>query len=222
MFDIAKKYNLKIILKPHNFRYDCINALHFKNNKACHECSISNRAPGVLNKCYDNSFLKSIGLTNYSKKYFKVLNEVVDSILVLTNFHKQYLEKLDVDSKKIFVQPNYLEPKIVDNNSYQKYFIYAGRVTIDKGIDYLIEEWKTLGLNDYKLKIIGEGPLKKNLYSDNNVEILNPVSNDEIIKLINNSAAVINPTRLYEGQPTLLCEASMQKSFYFPKLRWNK
>ena len=56
-------------------------------------------------------------LTNYSKKYFKVLNEVVDSILVLTNFHKQYLEKLDVDSKKIFVQPNYLEPKIVDNNS---------------------------------------------------------------------------------------------------------
>ena len=78
-----------------------------------------------------------------------------------------------------------MEPKIVDNNSYQKYFIYAGRVTIDKGIDYLIEEWKTLGLNDYKLKIIGEGPLKKNLYSDNNVEILNPVSNDEIIKLIN-------------------------------------
>ena len=103
----------------------------------------------------------------------------------------------------------------------QKYFIYAGRVTIDKGIDYLIEEWKTLGLNDYKLKIIGEGPLKKNLYSDNNVEILNQFLMMDI-KLINNSAAVINPTRLYEGQPTLLCETSMQKKFLFPKLRWNK
>ncbi len=211
IFDIAKKYNLKIILKLHNFRYDCINALHFRNNESCHDCSTSNRAPGILNKCYENSFLKSIGLTNYSKKYFKVLNENVDSILVLTNFHKEYLVEIGVDSKKIFVHPNYLEHKIIEENIKEKYFVYGGRLSSEKGVDYLIDEWKALNLEKYKLKIIGEGPLKKDLNNEKNIEIFDSVSNNEIIKIINNSVAVVNPTRLYEGQPTLLCEASMQK-----------
>ena len=211
IFDIAKKYNLKIILKLHNFRYDCINALHFRNNESCHDCSTSNRAPGILNKCYENSFLKSIGLTNYSKKYFKVLNENVDSILVLTNFHKEYLVEIGVDSKKIFVHPNYLEHKIIEENFKEKYFVYGGRLSSEKGVDYLIDEWKALNLEKYKLKIIGEGPLKKDLNNEKNIEIIDSVSNNEIIKIINNSVAVVNPTRLYEGQPTLLCEASMQK-----------
>jgi len=211
IFDIAKKYNLKTILKLHNFRYDCINALHFRNNKSCHDCSTSNRAPGILNKCYENSFLKSIGLTNYSKKYFKVLNENVDSILVLTNFHKEYLVEIGVDSKKIFVHPNYLEHKIIEENFKEKYFVYGGRLSSEKGVDYLIDEWKALNLEKYKLKIIGEGPLKKDLNNEKNIEIIDSVSNNEIIKIINNSVAVVNPTRLYEGQPTLLCEASMQK-----------
>jgi len=211
IFDIAKKYNLKTILKLHNFRYDCINALHFRNNESCHDCSTSNRAPGILNKCYENSFLKSIGLTNYSKKYFKVLNENVDSILVLTNFHKEYLVEIGVDSKKIFVHPNYLEHKIIEENFKEKYFVYGGRLSSEKGVDYLIDEWKALNLEKYKLKIIGEGPLKKDLNNEKNIEIIDSVSNNEIIKIINNSVAVVNPTRLYEGQPTLLCEASMQK-----------
>jgi len=211
VFEIAKKYNLHIILKIHNFRYDCINALHFKNNKPCHDCSIANRTPGIINKCYENSLLKSLGLTNYSKKYFKVLNEIVDSILVLTNFHKNYLEELGVDSKKIFVYPNYLEQKPIKQSIKQKYFVYAGRLSTDKGVDYLIDEWKSLKLKSYKLKIIGDGPLKNILNNDKSIEIVDAVPNNEIIDIINTSTAVINPTRLYEGQPTFLCEASMQK-----------
>ena len=181
---LPKKYNLKIILKLHNFRYDCINALHFRNNESCHDCSTSNRAPGMLNKCYENSFLKSIGLTNYSKKYFKVLNEYVDSILVLTNFHKEYLVEIGVDSKKIFVHPNYLEHKIIEENIKEKYFVYGGRLSSEKGVDYLIDEWKALNLEKYKLKIIGEGPLKKDLNNEKNIEIFDSVSNNEIIKLL--------------------------------------
>ena len=37
------------------------------------------------------------------------------------------------------------------------------------------------------------------------------LSNEETIELINSSTAVINPTRLYEGQPNFLCEATLQK-----------
>ena len=215
IFDIAKKENLKVILKLHNFRYDCINALHFRNNMACHDCSISNRMPGVINKCYESSLVKSIGLTNYSKKYFEVIKKNVDNILVLTEFHKKYLQKLGFDSQKVFVTPNYLKQKSYKSKIKEKYFVYAGRISTEKGIDYLITEWKNLNTKDYKLKIIGDGPLVKNLLenlrSKDNIEYLGVLSNEETIKIINNSTAVINPTRLYEGQPNLLCEAVLQK-----------
>jgi len=215
VFEIGKKENLKVILKLHNFRYDCINALHFRNNTVCHDCSIGNRKPGIINKCYENSLMKSIGLTNYSKKYFEVIKKNVDIILVLTEFHKKYLQELGFESQKVFVAPNYLKQKSYRSMIKEKYFVYAGRISTEKGIDYLISEWKNINTNDYKLKIIGDGPLVKNLLEKlnpkDNIEYLGTLSNEETIKIINNSTAVINPTRLYEGQPNLLCEAILQK-----------
>jgi glycosyltransferase involved in cell wall biosynthesis len=215
IFEIGKKENLKVILKLHNFRYDCINALHFRNNMACHDCSIDNRKPGIINKCYESSLIKSIGLTNYSKKYFQAIKKNVDIILVLTEFHKKYLQGLGVESQKVFVAPNYLKQQSYNSKTKEKYFVYAGRISTEKGIDYLITEWKNLNTPDYKLKIIGDGPsvnnLLKNLKSKDNIEYLGRLSNKETIKIINASTAVINPTRLYEGQPNLLCEATLQK-----------
>ena len=58
VFEIAEKLNIPIAVKLHNFRYDCANSLHFRNEQVCHDCSISNRTPGILNRCYENSFTK--------------------------------------------------------------------------------------------------------------------------------------------------------------------
>ena len=63
------------------------------------------------------------------------------------------------------------------------------------------------------LKIIGEGPyLKtlKNRYSDKSVQFLGSIKNEKVYDIIKNSKAVVTATKLYEGQPTLLCEASLQ------------
>ena len=62
-----------------------------------------------------------------------------------------------------------------------------------------------------KLKILGNGPELKTLekkYKSEQIEFLGQVSNDEALLLISNSVAVVTATKLYEGQPTLLCEAS--------------
>ena len=65
-------------------------------------------------------------------------------------------------------------------------------------------------LKNIILKIIGVGEdLDKlqNTYHDN-VEFLGKISNEETLKIIKNSLAVVTATKMYEGQPRLLCEAS--------------
>ena len=62
-----------------------------------------------------------------------------------------------------------------------------------------------------KLKIIGDGPQLKELkksYKFDNIEFLGELENTEVLSLISSSIGVVSATKLYEGQPTLLCEAS--------------
>ena len=45
-------------------------------------------------------------------------------------------------------------------------------------------------------------------YQDEKIEFLGEISNSQTLEIISNAKAVITATKLFEGQPTLLCEAS--------------
>ena len=65
-----------------------------------------------------------------------------------------------------------------------------------------------------KLVIVGEGPLYSELkkkFENKNIIFFGKLDNEEVISLIQNAYSVITNTNLYEGQPTLLFEASKMK-----------
>ena len=45
-------------------------------------------------------------------------------------------------------------------------------------------------------------------YASSKIQFLGSIPNEEVIDYIRNSKAVVSATKLFEGQPTLLCEAS--------------
>ncbi|MDA7572521.1 glycosyltransferase, partial [bacterium] len=80
------------------------------------------------------------------------------------------------------------------------------------GIEELINSFLKSNLNNTNLKIIGEGPdlhYLANKYKSEKVDFLGSVDNEEVWNEILNSRAVVTATKLFEGQPTLLCEASL-------------
>ena len=98
------------------------------------------------------------------------------------------------------------------NEKKEDYIVYAGRISDEKGVLELIENFLIVNFRNIKLKIIGEGPgLKdlKNQFKNDKVVFLGPLSNEETKQQIKSSRGVVTATKLYEGQPTLLCEASM-------------
>ena len=214
IFKISKKMNIKTILKIHNFRYHCTKSHLAKNhvdkNNFCGACGFNRKKYKIYNKYFDGSFLKSFFVNLYGKRYIKVINDDSLHVILLTNFHKNFIKKNNYKNKQIHVIPNYIFPSNNNENNDMNYIVYAGRVSKEKGLEELIDSFINSN-SEMLLKIIGDGPLLKNLkekYKNKNIEFLGGLENNEAIKIISNSRAVVSATTLYEGQPTLLCEAS--------------
>ena len=132
--------------------------------------------------------------------------------LFLTQFHKNFLEKLGINKERIIVFKNHISIKASSNNiQSKKNIVYAGRVSKEKGVPELINAFNGLFLDKYELNIIGDGPLIEELreiHTSKNVIFHGQLSNKATMKKIQDSLCVVTTTKLYEGQSTLLCEAS--------------
>ena len=217
IFKITEKLNIKTFIKLHNFRYKCTSTLsssrHPGGEALCKACGYKRKSLALLNTYFVESFFKSVLVLVYGKKYFQILKKGRINLLVLTNFHKNFIKQLGGFKSNIFVFPNPINFKTnISKTKKEDSILYAGRVSHEKGVDKLIESFLKAKLDATTLKIVGDGPLLnelKNKYSTNEkIQFLGVLSNKVVLGLIENSIAVVTATRLYEGQPTLLCEAS--------------
>ena len=61
IFKILENYPAKVILKLHNFRYDCTRSfntnIHLRNASVCNACGQDKKSLGLFNKYYKESFI---------------------------------------------------------------------------------------------------------------------------------------------------------------------
>lgn len=216
IFRLLQKSNVKVLIKLHNFRYYCTKSWtkknHLRKKDICEACGFEKYESLFFNKYFQDSFLKSVFMILYGKAYFKILKNNKFKLLVLTDFHRSFLSDLGIDKENIFVYPNYLSHKDEFNEPGENYIIYAGRISKQKGVEELILSFLEADTHSLKLKIVGDGPTLDSLkekYKNPKIDFLGLRKNSEVIELIKRSKAVVSATKLYEGQPTLLCEASL-------------
>ena len=215
IFNILEKENVAVVQKIHNFRFACTDTFsaskHFNRKEFCYKCGNERKRLSVFNKYFKNSYIKSFFVILYGKKYINVLRKYNLKIIALNKFCKDYLIGRGIKEDKVFI--NYNPFEISEKFTYtadSDYVVYAGSLVEQKGIRELLESWRKSNVN-LKLLIIGIGGLEKkivNKYSSENIEFLGFVENKKAIDLIKNSRAVITATKMFEGQPRLISEAS--------------
>lgn len=216
IFKILEKYQIPVLLKIHNFRFVCtknfLSKNHFKENEQCLMCGNKKSNNKIINKYFQKSYIKSFFVLMYGKKYFNILKKNDLNIVVLNQFYKNYLIDSGFNKNKIKILFNPITT--TKSNTYfstSEQVVYAGALTDEKGLINLLNSWVKSKTN-LKLYIIGSGYLEKFLidkYKYKNIAFLGFLSNYETVNIIKKSRAVITCTKLFEGQPRLLSEASI-------------
>jgi glycosyltransferase involved in cell wall biosynthesis len=215
VIDIAGKLNYRIVLKIHNFRFDCgyyfFANKHIGKNEICAKCGFENKKFKILNKYFSESYTKSFFIVLHNKQLIKKIKKYNVKVILLNKIQRDNLVSKGIVSKKIKVLQNPLQDKTTNlYNPNSNYVVYAGRISKSKGVEELLRTWESLNINNLNIKIIGDGEIKNTLeknYKKENIEFLGALDNHESAEYIKNSKAVITSTKMYEGQSKLITEA---------------
>jgi len=176
-------------------------------------------------KAYNNSWTEK-SLSDYYKNeksfiekvYLKIYNFVFsksDLIIFTTDWQKNiYLRHFNIEDTKCFVVNNpfpSVGSRQMNSSFFKKELLFAGRLIKLKNLDNLIDA--VANVDDIKLTIIGEGPLREDLESkikqnnlENVISLFSALSHNELLDKINESSIVVAPA-ISEVSPNIVLES---------------
>lgn len=206
-------FKIPIIVTLHNYRLLCPSASLFFNGKIF----LDSIEPGfswkaVKKGVYKNSMLLTFWLAcaNYIHQKSNTYKKV-DAFIVLGEHSRQLFANshFKVHPDKFIVKPNFTNDVISNHwNPDDKYFLFVGRLTEEKGIDTLLNAFSNTNI---RLKIVGVGPLEPmvlNAVNNNgNIEFIGQQTFDKITRLLEHAEALIFPSLWFETFGMVLIEA---------------
>jgi glycosyltransferase involved in cell wall biosynthesis len=213
IFKQCKSANVAVVHTIHNYRLLCVGATLFRDGHPCEDCiGATFRTSGIRHKCYRGSGVGSAAATMGMLAHWAAgtWHNSVDRFIALTEFSRQKLIEGGLPEEKIVVKPNFVEPEPGLGPGDGEYFLYAGRLTEEKGLRVLIECWKN-GPDLPPLWIAGDGPLREKVQSaaatTSNLRWLGMKASDEVFLLMKHAKAILCPSLWYEGMPRVVIES---------------
>lgn len=218
VFYAAESMGVPAVQTLHNFRMICPNAVLCRNGAVCEACLDKGVREGVRNRCYRDSFVFTAVCAAETAVHKKsgILGRI--NYICLSEFNKEKIlqinehEGLVIDPEKVYVKPNFVwEGKVLTDDG-RSGFIFAGRLSDEKGIRVLIRAWEILGKEAPRLLIYGSGDLEG--WCKNEIEgkglnaiMMGEASHEELMRALGRSEALIFPSVCYEGFPIAVIEA---------------
>jgi glycosyltransferase involved in cell wall biosynthesis len=206
---IAHKKGIKTVWTLHDYkllcpRYDCL----CKGIDVCEKC-FTNKKPVIKNRCMKNSLIASgIAYCEAEKWSREKLEEYTDKFICPSQFMKNKMIAGDFDAQKMHALCNFIDVGKTKGVHYEKedYYCYIGRLSSEKGIETLINAANQL---PYKLKVVGDGLLRKELEkkSNNRIEFLGYKQWNEIKEIVNKACFMALPSEWYENNPLSVIES---------------
>ena len=211
IFYACKSLNIPVVHTLHNYRAICPTALLMHDGKVDEKSIHQGPWWAISKRVYRGSLIGTMLLATMISwhRFIGTWQRKVDRFIALTEFQKSKYIEAGWPAEKIAVKPNFVNDPFIDCEMPEKaggYAIFVGRLSQEKGIDILLESWRTV---NYPLKIIGDGPLKSLVEQSNNynIEYLGKKEKPELFELVRNADFIVMPSTWYEGFPMVLVEA---------------
>ena len=205
----CKKVGVPIIMTVHNFRLICPTGLFMRNGLPCEKCLEQHSEWGCLRHNCEESWLKSLAYTLRSvhARRTRAFLDNVDIFSCITDFQRQKLISAGIPEERIVVNPNFLDSVKEPQFKLGDYVAYCGRLSIEKGIDYILEIARKHPEIPFKFAgALREGSNMENI--PNNCEIVGHLNKTQLETFIEGSRFNLMASKWYEGFPMAILEAA--------------
>ena len=214
IIDGFRSRNVPIIIRVSDFALICPQALFLRNSRVCTECLTNGVWRAVRHKCVKNSRLGS-GVKVMAHYIHRMLGvyKGISAIVCPSRFTMEKYLEAGFDPARLRHVPTFIDASSIDPD-YEAgdYILFFGRLTEEKGVQYLIEAYRGLDRPKPYLLIIGaspgapassawDGPLPEG------IKILPFMSQQELSTYIRRSMFVVMPSICYENMPNTVLEA---------------
>ncbi len=221
--DWEKKNNtrVKIIYTAHDYQWICPDhMLQIPQKKElCFKCKGGRFWQCTKNRCIHASLIKSMLGTIEAGYYLrKKAYDMVDAIICPSEFLKEKLETYPLWNSKgkgsddkhpgIVMMHNFMTSAMTDKTgdvTKGDFILYFGRYSEEKGVKTLLDVCRDLP--DIEFRFAGNGPLRPDVESLDNVTNLGFLQGEKLINTIKSAKFVIFPSEWYENCPYSVMEA---------------
>lgn len=221
LFEI-KKRKTPIVMTVHDFKIINPNYNLYHNGKIYDRCHDGKYYQCFLDKAVKNSYAKSFlaMLEMYwHNSILKTYKKNIDLYIAPSVFVKNILIDWGIDENKIQVLPHFIPEsnKIINstdipilpiNRKLERYALYFGSISKDKGVDNLFDIFKYL--SKPKLYLAGSNTDHLGLENLFNIKFLGHLRQNKLQEYIKNSEFIISASRLPETFGLIALEAISQ------------
>jgi glycosyltransferase involved in cell wall biosynthesis len=207
---IAHKRGIRVVWTLHDYkllcpRYDCL-----RNGQPCELC-FKDKSNVLKYSCLKGSRLASFIAWLEAKVWSRSrLESNVDVFICPSKFLKRKMEQGGFNSNKLVAIHNFIDSEKVEGTKAEKgnHYCYVGRLSEEKGIRTLLKVASQLS---YTIKIIGTGPLEKELHEQygslKQIEFLGHCHWPQIREVLGSARCMVLPSEWYENNPLSIIES---------------
>lgn len=196
-----------VVATMHNFRPLCANGILFRSGEACTECLDAGPSRAVRNRCYRGSRAATLPVALSTRR--RDLLERANKVLVYSDFARRMYERAGVQPERLAVISNFVPDELAGprpTGGGGRGWVYAGRLTAEKGVLRLAEQWPS----HVPLTVFGSGSDEAEIAriaERKRITMVGAVPRDELATSLRLADGLVFPSMWAEGFPVVYAEA---------------
>jgi glycosyltransferase involved in cell wall biosynthesis len=208
----AIRNHVPLVMTVHNYRLRCPNGLMYTEADLCNRCEAGNYANAIIHHCFPSrSQAASYAAALWTHRFLLKLERRVDMFIAPSEFVRQRLREWGIPGEAVRVIPNFVDGNPVFRTHAGDYGVYVGRLSGEKGVDYLLEALALAG--DPPFRVVGSGPLEAHLLSVaaglrlKHTVFMGRLTPDRVREVMSRARFLVMPSRSDDNAPLAVLEA---------------
>ena len=203
---VLKRHGVKVVLTLHDSKLICPAYLALDRGRVCTACDGRAFWRPLVRHCQGSRAQETLLMAEACWHRWRRSYDAVD-LFVAPSRHMADLTAHRISKERIAVLPNGIDLDTYAPSRHDAgYALYMGRLSREKGIQTLLagygKTWER-----FPLKVVGTGPLEKDLRPPPGCELLGYKTGDALRRIVAQAAFVVVPSESYENCSMVVLEA---------------